>query len=68
MGGEVCRQKGKERGPWYEIKVTRDVIISKERRGEDASFERALLRFWSKYKGFEGAKEALKTIPRKATK
>ena len=26
MGGEVCKRKGYERGPWYEIKNVADVI------------------------------------------
>ena len=64
MGGEVCYQKGKERGPWYEIASIRDVIISKELKEQNVSFERSLLKSWSKYKGYEGAKEALESIPR----
>jgi len=59
MGGEVCRQRGKERGPWYDIQSVADVIKSKEARGADASFERGLLKSWQKYEGYEGAKEAL---------
>ncbi len=44
MGGEICYQKGKERGPWYEIKCTKDVIRNKAARGEDAGYERSLLK------------------------
>ena len=62
MGGEVCHQKGKERGPWYKIQCVREDILTKEAKGEDASFQRSLLRAWSKYPGFEGAKDA---IPRR---
>jgi len=54
-----CRAKGKEQGVWFEIKCIADVIRSKEARGEDASFERNLLRSWSRYKGYETAKQAL---------
>ena len=46
MGGETCHQKGRERGRWYEIKCIKEVIINKEARGEDATFERGLLRAW----------------------
>jgi len=27
MGGEVCHQIGRERGPWYAIKCVADVIL-----------------------------------------
>lgn len=64
MGGEICHQKGRERGPWFEIKCTKEVIRNKEARGEDASFERALLKSWSKYPGWEDAK----VIPRLSRK
>ena len=46
MGGEVCKTKGKERGPWYEVKTVYDVIISMEKQGNNASFERGLLKAW----------------------
>jgi len=59
MRGAPCYQKGKEHGPWYEIKCTADVIRSKEARGEDASFERELLRSWAKYPSWEDAGNAL---------
>ena len=59
MGGEVCKRKGFERGPWVAIQSVADVIKSKEARGEDASFERGLLKSWQKYEGYEEAKEAL---------
>lgn len=51
MGGEVCRQKGRERGPWFEIECVKEVIISKEAKGQDVAFERNLLRAWAKYPG-----------------
>ncbi len=57
MGGEICYQKGKERGPWFEIKCVRETIMSKEAKGEDATFERNLLKAWSEYKGYESARE-----------
>ena len=62
MGGEICYQKGRERGPWYDIKTVKDVVISKESRGEDASFERDLLKSWSHYPGWEEAKKALAAL------
>ena len=62
MGGEVCYQKGKERGPWFEIKCVADTIRAKEAKGQDASFERVLLKSWSRYEGYEGAKEALSAL------
>jgi hypothetical protein len=65
MGGEVCYQKNKERGPWYEIDCLRVDIINKESAGKDASFERKLLRAWSKYQGYEMAGEVLASLPRR---
>ena len=59
MGGEICKQAGKERGPWFEIKCVKDNIISKESKGQDAKFGRALLKSWRKYEGWELAKQAL---------
>jgi len=40
----------------YQIKAVKDVIRMKEARGADASFERNLLKEWSKYPGWENAK------------
>ena len=62
MGGEICYQKGRERGPWLEIKTVKDIIISKEKRGADAAFEYELLKSWSKYPGYGQAKEALAAL------
>ena len=62
MGGEVCYQGGKEKGPWFEIQEVRKIIITKEADGEDASFERRLLRSWQNYQGYESAGEALRTL------
>lgn len=33
----------------FEIKVVEDLIKSKQKHGEDASFEESLLRAWQKY-------------------
>ena len=55
----VAKKSGKEQGAWYEIKVVTDIIKLKEAQGKDASFERGLLRAWSKHKGYELAKQAL---------
>jgi len=60
MGGEICKQIDKEKGPWLEIKRVKENIISKEKKGQDAMFERNLLKSWSKYEGWESAKQALK--------
>ena len=47
------------RGTAFEIQAVVNVIKGKEAEGQDASFERKLLKAWSKYKGYEKAKEAL---------
>jgi hypothetical protein len=62
MGGEVCKQKTKERFPWYEIRCVKNDIISKESRGEDATFERELLKSWAKYPGYQAAGDALRSL------
>lgn len=61
----VCYRKGYEVGPWYEIKTVADVIRMKEARGADTSFERGLLKAWSKEKGYESAAETLKQLGEK---
>ncbi len=53
--GAPCHQKGKETGAWYEIKCVQDVIREKEAVGENANFERGLLKSWSKHQGWEDA-------------
>lgn len=58
----TCYREGYEIGPWYEIKAAADVIRKKEARGADATFERSLLKAWSKEKGYESAGEALKQL------
>jgi hypothetical protein len=55
MRGGICHQKGKERGTWFEIQCVKNDIISKESRGEDASFERSALKSWSKYPDWKDA-------------
>ena len=30
MSGGICKQKGKERGPWFEIKCIKEVIVNKK--------------------------------------
>jgi len=59
MGGEVCHAKDKERGPWFQIQCIKDNIISLKSKGKDTTFQRELLKSWSKYPGWEGAKQAL---------
>lgn len=62
MGGEICKIKGRERGPWYGIQCVKNDIISKESRGEDASYERELLESWAKYPGWGTAGDALRSL------
>jgi len=59
MGGEITYRKGYERGPYYEIKCIQEVIIGKAARGENATFERDLLKSWAEYPGWEMAREVL---------
>ena len=61
MRTRVCYQKDNEQGIRFEIKCVKDNILSKEAKGQDASFERGLLKSWSKYPGYEGAKAALES-------
>jgi len=56
MGDKDSHKKGEERGNWYQIKCVKDVVRNKEARGEDASFERELLKSWHNYPGWEGAR------------
>jgi hypothetical protein len=60
--GGFCYRPGYERGPWYEIECLKNDIIRKEKRGDDADFERGLLKSWSKYPGYEKAGEVLKAL------
>lgn len=62
MSGGYCYRKGYERGPWSEIKCVSDLIKKKEAKGQDASFERSLLKSWAAYEGYEKAKEALSAL------
>ena len=57
-----CKEEGKKIK--FQIQVVADVLKSKEAKGQDASFERELLRSWAKYEGYEGAKQALAKLPR----
>lgn len=62
MSGGSSYKKHEERGAWFEIKCIKDVILSREARGEEAFFERDLLKSWSKYKGYETAQDALDSL------
>lgn len=55
MGRMNCHKKHEETGNWYQIKCIRADILYKESNGMDASFERSLLKSWSKYPGWEEA-------------
>ena len=46
----------------YEIESVKNVIIAKRKNNEDTTFEEELLKVWSKVKGYESAKEALKEV------
>jgi len=59
MGGE-CHAKGKVGSHLSQIEYVRNRIIIKERAGEDASWERNLLKEWSKYPGWEVAGEPIR--------
>ena len=59
MGDKDSHKKGEEKGNWCQIKSVKEVIANKEMRGESAKFERELLRSWSRYKGYEEAKQSL---------
>ena len=59
MGGETSHSKGKERGPWFAIKSIKESILIGEALGKDKSYERKLLKEWSKHKGWEAAGDAL---------
>ena len=48
--------------PLLEIETIRKIIISREAKGEEAYFERDLLKSWSKYPGYESAGDALRTL------
>jgi len=49
----------KKGGARYQIKCVKDVIIAKEAKGQDTSFERKLLEAWAKHPGYESANQAL---------
>ena len=51
--------KGDDRAK-YTINSVKNVIILKEKRGADASFERDLLKAWQHYEGWEYARDALR--------
>jgi hypothetical protein len=61
MGGS-CHTKGKEKGAWFEIECVKNDIIAKEADGEDASFERKLLKSWAKFEGWELAQDELDSL------
>ena len=42
-----------------QIKSIVDIIRIKEAQGHDASYERGLLKIWSKVEGYEAAEQAL---------
>ena len=59
MGDKASHKKGEEKGIWYQIKCTKDVVRNKEARGEDASFEKNLLKSWGEHPGWEDARKCL---------
>jgi len=58
----VGTHSGREQGAWFQINAVADTIKLKEAKGMNATFERDLLKAWSKYPGYEAAKEALAKI------
>jgi len=61
----ICYTKSHKRGALYAIECVKNDITSKESKGEDASFERMLLKEWSSYEGYEEAKEVLAQLSRR---
>ena len=51
--------KHREKGASFEINAVADIIKIREAQGKDATFERDLLKHWSKHKGYESAKKVL---------
>lgn len=62
MGDRICFIKGREQGNWFQIECVKNDIISKESRGEDAKFERGLLRAWGKHTGWSSATDVLASL------
>jgi len=56
MSDKISHKKGEEKGAWFQIKCVKDIVRDKEARGEDASFERKLLKSWATYEGWEDAR------------
>jgi len=44
-----CHAENREQGKWFEIKTIEDIILAKEIDGEDATFERNLLKSWRRH-------------------
>ena len=61
MGG-ISRRKGKEAGAIFEINAVANTIKLMEAQGKDTTFERNLLKSWSRYKGYELAKQVLANL------
>ena len=59
-----CKVKGKEKGIAYEVKAIADCIKGKEAKGQDATFERELLKAWSKYPEYKAAGRVLEQLDR----
>lgn len=55
MGRQNCHKRYHETGNWFQIKCVKETILAKEKDGEDASFERNLLKSWALYPGWEDA-------------
>lgn len=55
----VTKAKGRQSGVWYQIKSVVEAIKIKEAKGKDTTFERNLLKEWSKVEGYEVAKDCL---------
>jgi len=54
----------KQKGAEYDIQSIAGIIMGKEKRGLDATFERDLLKSWAKYPGYESAKGVLEKLPK----
>ena len=58
MGRQDCRKEYFETGNWFQVKSVRDIAMIKEANGQDASFERYLLKKWSRLDGWRVAGKA----------
>ena len=54
--------KHREKGASFEINAVAENIKIREALGKDTTFERDLLKNWTKHKGYESAKQVLDNL------